>query len=59
MIDKNQTVIENDLKNPDHRWIVCPYCGKRVLRIMKTTKIGNMPVKCKGSNCKREFIVNC
>lgn len=40
------------------KWVSCPYCGKRALKILPTTKIHRMPYKCKGSNCKKEFMVN-
>lgn len=45
-------------KDNGNTWIVCPYCGKKALKILSTTKIYRMPYKCKGSNCKKEFMVN-
>ena len=40
------------------KWVICPYCFKKALKILPTTKIHRMPYKCKGSNCKKEFMVN-
>lgn len=40
------------------KWVICPFCGKKALKIFPTTKIYRMPYKCKGSNCKKEFMVN-
>ena len=37
--------------NNGQEWVCCPYCGD-------DTKIKNLPVKCKGSNCKKVFLVN-
>lgn len=45
-------------KDNGDTWIVCPYCGKKALKILPATKIHRMPYKCKGSNCKKEFMVN-
>nr|DAH38190.1 MAG TPA: cysteine-rich protein [Caudoviricetes sp.] len=39
-------------------WICCPFCQKKVLLIKPNTKIQNLSMKCKGSNCKKEFEVN-
>lgn len=39
-------------------WIVCPYCYKKLIKILPDTKIHRMPCKCKGSKCKKEFLVN-
>lgn len=39
-------------------WICCPYCFKKLIKILPGTKIHKMPYKCKGSKCKKEFIVN-
>ena len=35
------------------RWAVCPWCGKKAVRVLPDTKIQHMPYKCKGSNCKK------
>lgn len=40
------------------KWVSCPYCKKKAFMIFDDTKIHRMPFKCRGSNCKREFIVN-
>lgn len=39
-------------------WASCPFCGKRQFPISKEAIIKNQVFKCKGSNCKREFMVN-
>lgn len=40
------------------QWVVCPFCGKKVIKIFPDTKIHKMPYKCKGSKCQKEFLVN-
>lgn len=42
----------------DDLWVVCPYCLKKQIKVLPDTKIHKMPYKCRGSNCKKEFIVN-
>lgn len=39
-------------------WICCPYCFKKLIKILPNTKIHKMPYKCKSSKCKKEFLVN-
>lgn len=39
-------------------WAVCPWCGKKAVKILSETKISKMPYKCKNSKCGRTFIVN-
>lgn len=40
------------------QWIVCPFCYKKVLKVLPNTKIQNLPYKCSGSKCKKEFKIN-
>lgn len=40
------------------RIVCCPWCGKKHFRLNPETVIKNLQFKCKGSNCKRDFIVN-
>lgn len=40
------------------QWVVCPFCGKKAIKILPDTKIHKMPYKCKGSKCRKEFLVN-
>lgn len=40
------------------QWIVCPFCYKKALKIDKHTKIEHLTIKCKGSNCKKEYEIN-
>ena len=39
-------------------WACCPFCQKKALLIKKKKKIWHLKLKCKGSNCKKEFEVN-
>lgn len=39
-------------------WYCCPFCQKKALLISPDTKIQHLKLKCKGSNCKKEFEVN-
>jgi len=39
-------------------WIQCPYCGKRQFPIGQNTKIRNLLYQCKGSSCKRHFLID-
>lgn len=40
------------------RWVICPWCGKKALKIQPGTRIENLTMKCRGSNCKKCFLVN-
>ena len=51
-----QAYTERD--NQGRLWVCCGWCGNRNFLIRPTTRIENMPWKCKGSKCKREFEVN-
>jgi len=42
----------------DGKWVVCPYCRKKQLKINSNTKVEKMPYICKNNKCKREFIIN-
>lgn len=37
-------------------WILCPECGKRLIRLNPNTRFCNLPVFCK--RCKKEYIMN-
>lgn len=39
-------------------WVTCCFCGKRQFPLSKGAVIKGQVFKCKGSNCKREFLVN-
>lgn len=44
---------------PDNSsWAVCPWCGKKAVKILPETRILKMPYKCKNSKCRKEFIVH-
>lgn len=49
-----------DIKTfPDtSQWVVCPWCGKKAVRLLPDTHIHMMPWKCRNNKCKKEFIVN-
>ena len=40
------------------KYVCCPFCQKKALLISPETKIQHLKLKCKGSNCKKEFEVN-
>ncbi len=40
----------------NQRWLACPVCGKKLLRLEPDTEARNLPVYCK--SCHREIIVN-
>ena len=40
------------------QWAVCPWCGKKAVKILPETRIYKMPYKCKNSKCRREFTVH-
>lgn len=52
-----QAYIQHDYKT-DKEWICCPYCGKRQFPLSDGAKIENQVFLCKGSNCKKEYVVN-
>lgn len=38
-------------------WLICPTCrGRRILKLLPTTKVTDLPVYCK--SCRSETIVN-
>ena len=39
-------------------WICCPHCGKRQFPLSDGARIENQEFQCKGSNCKKKYIVN-
>lgn len=39
-------------------WVHCCWCGKKQFKVDGNAVIKNQTFKCKGSNCKKEFIVN-
>lgn len=39
-------------------WVTCCFCGKRAFPLTKGAVIKGQVFKCKGSSCKREFLVN-
>ncbi len=52
-----QTYIEKDYRTGE-LFVICPYCGKKNLKIRENTRISNLTLKCKGSSCKKLFEVN-
>lgn len=51
-----QAYISYDKNNAP--WVTCPWCGKRQFPLSKGAVIKGQVFRCKGSNCKREFLVN-
>lgn len=37
-------------------WFCCPFCGKKLFKVMQRTQCREFPAYCRG--CKREIIVN-
>lgn len=42
----------------DGKWVTCPFCQKKLIKILPDTKIHKMPYICKSSKCRQSFIVN-
>lgn len=40
------------------RWCVCPYCGKKAVKVLIDTKAYKVPHKCRNNKCGKEFIIN-
>ena len=55
MEEKEAFIKLDDNGNP---WVACPYCEKRVFPISRSTQIKNLTFRCKGSDCKKVFLVN-
>lgn len=53
----NQAYVQMDYKTGE-LFVMCPYCGKKNLKIRDDTQISNLELKCKGSGCKKVFFVN-
>lgn len=53
----NQAYVQRDYKTGE-LFVMCPYCGKKNLKIRDDTQISNLELKCKGSGCKSTFLVN-
>lgn len=45
-----------DTMNMQDDWLLCPVCGKKLLRLIPTTAAHDLPVYCK--RCSTETIVN-
>lgn len=39
-------------------WVVCPFCGKKALKILSETKAKKIPWKCRNNKCKKNFFIN-
>ena len=52
-----QAYIQKDYKTGKY-YVCCPYCSKKNLQIKRNTSISNLELKCKGSGCKKTFLVN-
>lgn len=40
------------------RWVTCPYCNKRLIKLDKDSHVKKLPYKCKDSHCKNLMIIN-
>lgn len=38
------------------RWLICPACGKKLIKLLPTTVVQDFPLYCR--YCKQEAIVN-
>lgn len=56
MEEQKEAIIKLD--NGGKPWVACPYCNKRVFPITEHTKIKDLTYRCKGSDCKKLFLVN-
>ena len=52
-----QAYIEYDLRT-GQKWAYCPHCGKKAFPISDGAEILNQEFQCRGSSCKKKFIVN-
>ena len=39
-------------------WARCPHCGKKAFPVSEGAVIKNQEFKCRGSNCKKMFLVD-
>ena len=53
----NQGYVQRDYKT-GQLFVHCPLCGKKNFMITDETRIHKLPWKCKGSNCKKMFLIN-
>lgn len=51
-----QVQVEYGKIKTNQRWIMCPGCGKKLMRVMPTTFARNLPLFCR--RCGMETIVN-
>ena len=56
-LNTGQAYIRFDNKTGKN-WICCPWCGKKAFPVSDGAEIRNQEFKCRGSNCKRLFVVN-
>ena len=40
------------------QWAVCPFCGKKAIKILPETKMKKVPWKCRNNKCKKSFFIN-
>ena len=36
-------------------WFLCPYCGKKLVKLLDDTECNNLPIWC--NRCKRELVL--
>lgn len=40
------------------QWAVCPFCGKKAIKILPETKMQKVPWMCRNNKCKKNFFIN-
>lgn len=41
-----------------HKWVCCPYCGTKIVRVVPETKIDMLFYRCKWYSCRKLFFIN-
>lgn len=49
-------IVECDILMYEKRYEICPYCGKKLFRIVPSSEYKNIYVWCK--TCKKEILIN-
>lgn len=39
-------------------WAICPFCGKKAIKILPETKMQKVPWMCRNNKCKKKFFIN-
>ncbi len=59
-VDNPKNVLTESVKNAkisaDNKWLLCPICGQKVMKLLPSTTATNLPIYCK--RCKQETVMN-